>query len=428
MRKPKQPRQANLRKALISAEQEQEQEEFATGGEISTTTPPNSLADSVSTAPLPSAKSQLSAFESNELTASTAANVAESVRTSHSTTQNTARSTARGESNFHKPIFTKNKTFFKKLFQKHLESPQVKKDVSLLHEKKVAQRKKILPNLKAYFTNFLEKIKRFFDKNATSQKKSTNKNTANSQGESAISLASRLAEKQSERRKVRLRRFAICGGVFALVGSMVWALLFAPFARFNSTQVIIEGIAAPSAISETQVRNVVQAYDGNPLLLLKNSGLLADLENIAEVSKAELTVSFFSTPKISLQVAKPVFCIVQGDQCKAVNMQGKMMKVAQNDLANVPRLGGIPSNKNRAQVVEAALTLFSALDPAIKEQIAQVDYSAAGQFSFELKDKRKVIWGISAQNNVKAKILLALLNESGKKNFDVSLPEAPVTN
>lgn len=427
MRKPKQPRQSNLRQALISAEQEQGQEEFATGGEISTTPPPNSLADSVSTAPLPSAKSQLSAFESVELTASTADTVTEAVRTS-STRRNTARSTTREESNFDKSIFGKNKTFFKKIFQKHLESPQVKKDVSLLHEKKVEQREKILPNLKTFFANFLGKIKRIFDKNSTSQKKSPNKNATNSQGESAISLASRLAEKQSERRKVRLRRFAICGGVVALVGSVVWALLFAPFARFNSTQVIIEGIAAPSAISETQVRNVVQAYDGNPLLLLKNSGLLADLENIAEVSKAELTVSFFSTPKISLQVAKPVFCIVQGDQCKAVNMQGKMMKVAQNDLANVPRLGGIPSNKNRAQVVEAALTLFSALDPAIKEQIAQVDYSAAGQFSFELKDKRKVIWGISAQNNVKAKILLALLNESGKKNFDVSLPEAPVAN
>lgn len=250
----------------------------------------------------------------------------------------------------------------------------------------------------------------------------------NESGESAISLEARLAERKLENRKVILRRIAIIvGGILGLV-ALVWLLFAAPFARFDATAATIKGTQAPSIIDQAKVKQIVRKYDGEPLLLLGQSDLQGELNAIPEVASVQLDVSFVNGVEISLQPAKPVFCIQRGEQCQALNQHGKVMKADPKDLENVPRLGEIPKGKKQEKVVDETLDLLAVIAPEVKAQIAQVDYSGAGQFSFKLKDGRSVNWGISEQNDLKAQILQVLLQEEGKNSFDVSLPEAPVAS
>ncbi|XCB30325.1 cell division protein FtsQ/DivIB [Arcanobacterium hippocoleae] len=129
-----------------------------------------------------------------------------------------------------------------------------------------------------------------------------------------------------------------------------------------------------------------------------------------------------------LQPAKPIFCVPQGDTCTALNFRGQVMKADPKDLTEIVRLGAIPAGKKQEKVVELTLALLKAIDAEVKNQIAQVDYSASGQFMFHLKNGITVNWGISEKNEMKAKILKVLMMEKDKKHFDISMPEAPVAS
>ncbi|MDR6939000.1 cell division protein FtsQ/DivIB [Arcanobacterium hippocoleae] len=246
------------------------------------------------------------------------------------------------------------------------------------------------------------------------------------QAQSAVSLDARIAEKKHERRRVRYRRIGISFGALGIILVALWILLFAPFARFDPESVEVQGATPPSTIDPAQVAKILQNYTGEPLLFLRKSGITQELQQIPEVGSVNFEISFGAPVRINLEMAKPVFCVPQGDSCQAVNATGQKMRVSANDLTNIPRLGPVPENKDQAQVVQAALELLNVIAPDLRALIARVDYSPAGQFSFHLTDNRTVNWGISEFNDVKAKILRSLLTEPGKTSFDVSLPEAPV--
>ena len=247
-------------------------------------------------------------------------------------------------------------------------------------------------------------------------------------GESAISLEARLTERKQERRRVIWRRVLVLLSVIAGLAVIAWLALAAPFARFDAGAAKISGANAPSIINHAKVKEIAQKYDGVPLLLLGQSDLQQELSKIPEVETAQLDISLVHGVEISLRPASPVFCLQRGDQCVALNRHGVQMNANPQDLENVPRLGEIPEGKQQEKVVDATIQLLAAIDPDVRAQIAQVNYSAAGQFSFKLKDGRAVNWGISGQNEVKAQILQVLLQEAEKRNFDVSLPEAPVAS
>ena len=240
-----------------------------------------------------------------------------------------------------------------------------------------------------------------------------------------VSLAARRAERKADRRRKYLRRIGIGGGVTLFVLLLVWILFFSPLLRLNPQKVEITGVEDGSLIKVTQVQEVVEKHKGDSLLLISHSGLKADLEKLPEVQKAQLKASLRGNLKIALQSEVPAFCLVNGNECKAISRSGQTLDLPPTILDTLPHLGPLPADVEKEAAVEAARQVVADLGD-LHGKVRTIEISSGYQIAFTLDDSRRVIWGRSDEGQLKAQILRVLLGEN-KQLIDVSIPASPVT-
>ena len=240
-----------------------------------------------------------------------------------------------------------------------------------------------------------------------------------------VSLAARRAERKADRRRKYLRRIGIGVGVALFALLLVWILFFSPLLRLNPQKVEITGVEDGSLIKVAQVQEVVEKHKGDSLLLISHSGLKADLEKLPEVEKAQLKASLRGNLKIALQSEVPAFCLVNGNECKAVSQSGQTLDLPPNILDTLPHLGPLPADVEKESAVEAARQVVADLGD-LHGKVRTIEISSGYQIAFTLDDSRRVIWGKSDEGQLKAQILRLLLGEN-KQLIDVSIPASPVT-
>lgn len=240
-----------------------------------------------------------------------------------------------------------------------------------------------------------------------------------------VSLAARRAERKADRRRKYLRRIGIGVGVALFALLLVWILFFSPLLRLNPQKVEITGVEDGSLIKVAQVQEVVEKHKGDSLLLISHSGLKADLEKLPEVEKAQLKASLHGNLKIALQSEVPAFCLVNGNECKAVSRSGQTLDLPPNILDTLPHLGPLPADVEKESAVEAARQVVADLGD-LHGKVRTIEISSGYQIAFTLDDSRRVIWGKSDEGQLKAQILRLLLGEN-KQLIDVSIPASPVT-
>lgn len=240
-----------------------------------------------------------------------------------------------------------------------------------------------------------------------------------------VSLAARRAERKADRRRKYLRRIGIGVGVALFALLLVWILFFSPLLRLNPQKVEITGVEDGSLIKVAQVQEVVEKHKGDSLLLISHSGLKADLEKLPEVEKAQLKASLRGNLKIALQSEVPAFCLVNGNECKAVSRSGQTLDLPPNILDTLPHLGPLPADVEKESAVEAARQVVADLGD-LHGKVRTIEISSGYQIAFTLDDSRRVIWGKSDEGQLKAQILRLLLGEN-KQLIDVSIPASPVT-
>lgn len=240
-----------------------------------------------------------------------------------------------------------------------------------------------------------------------------------------VSLAARRAERKADRRRKYLRRIGIGVGVALFALLLVWILFFSPLLRLNPQKVEITGVEDGSLIKVAQVQEVVEKHKGDSLLLISHSGLKADLEKLPEVDKAQLKASLRGNLKIALQSEVPAFCLVNGNECKAVSRSGQTLDLPPNILDTLPHLGPLPADVEKEAAVEAARQVVADLGD-LHGKVRTIEISSGYQIAFTLDDSRRVIWGKSDEGQLKAQILRVLLGEN-KQLIDVSIPASPVT-
>lgn len=227
-------------------------------------------------------------------------------------------------------------------------------------------------------------------------------------------------------RRVRNRRRLIAGLValglvfLGLIAVAVWSPLL------SLKQITIEGA---NRVDAAAVHDAIAGQLGTPLALI-------DLGRIEQELAAFPLIRSYTTESVpphtlvvTIVERQPVGLVADGATFAVVDPAGVVLDYSPTRLEGLPVINAGEAsigNPAYASVIEVLL----ALPPELHAQVDSITASTKDDVSFVLTgDQRSVVWGSVDRSDFKARVLAALLTaqgESGRLEFDIRAPDAPV--
>lgn len=226
-----------------------------------------------------------------------------------------------------------------------------------------------------------------------------------------------FARRQWAGRWLRWRYVVLAVLLVALLAGAVWLLLFS-----RTLAVRTVAVSGESTLSATRIRDVAQVPRGEPLVLVDLAAVEARVQALAEVRDAAVTRHWPDTVTVEVEERTPVAVVEIGGGLRGLDVEGVVFREFRSVPAGLPRVE-TPVDTSRDALREAA-AVVSALPGDIAGRVDHVEVSTVDQISLALRDGRTVVWGSAEQSDIKAEVLMALLEQPGA-TYDVSVPGQP---
>ncbi|MFC8046918.1 cell division protein FtsQ/DivIB [Nocardia sp. NPDC057353] len=214
-------------------------------------------------------------------------------------------------------------------------------------------------------------------------------------------------------RRRRLPRPARWGvlGVAVLVTAVAVAYLTPAFAVRT---VRVEGAAA---VPEDAVRAELGVPDGLSMLRIDTTAMAARVASIPKISTARVQRVFPGTVLVTVRERTPVLWFTGPGGAHLVDAEAVEYAVepAPPGVPELAAAGATPATR------QAAVTVLTALPPALAAEVAKVEARSASDIVLTLRDGRTVLWGGAEDAARKAAVVGPLLTRDGTI-FDVSSP------
>ncbi|MGO1591201.1 MAG: cell division protein FtsQ/DivIB [Ancrocorticia sp.] len=244
---------------------------------------------------------------------------------------------------------------------------------------------------------------------------------------STTELSERRLEKQSERRRLILKRVGVLGGGVFLVLTLVWVLFFSSILGLQKDDITVSGLNDQEAVTEAEVIAVVGEWEGSPTLRLPESTIESSLtESFPLIETANVNGQAPHGANVTLTLREPIACLLEDGECVAIDAHGARIPVPEETADALPRL---TLDKGQDAAGEAAMSMIEVLDalPAgTRERVESIEVSDTLQMTLKLNGGAEVTWGRAEDNDFKAEVLTVLLEQEAD-SYDVSVPSAPVT-
>lgn len=238
-----------------------------------------------------------------------------------------------------------------------------------------------------------------------------------------------------ERRKANIRVIAIRSAVgvlaAALLGVLIWLLLFSPVFRLESSAISVSG--ANEWVSASTIHGIADKQSGKSLFLVSSDEVSKQLKAIPGVSEARVSKHFPKSLSVDIKAQKPAAMLKSGDTLTAVDAQARVLNSVKNaDVKGIPVIevkNVDASLSNRS--VKGALTILAALPESMRKQITKVTVETQDSVTTTLNDGEHVIvWGDSSQLKLKMAEVDKILNDPNVigdyRQVDVSAPSRPI--
>ena len=201
----------------------------------------------------------------------------------------------------------------------------------------------------------------------------------------------RIAVRRAAGRR-RLRWVVVIGGVVA-VALVALVLLASPILSIR--RVDVEGVvyADPERVGE-----VVASLKGDPILTADLSGAESDLEAIAWIKAARVSMHLPSRVMIQIAERTPMafFRAVDGFN-RVIDIDGRVLDVIEGDPVDYPPIRGTGPNATPGDLVGqpflGAVQLLNALPRDLRLRVIAAVASPEGELSLELTDGVTVLFG-----------------------------------
>lgn len=232
-----------------------------------------------------------------------------------------------------------------------------------------------------------------------------------------------LAHERFRRRAAQVRRrpWRYAGGLLAvllLAAGVVYLFGFSP--AFVVEEVRVEG--AEGALAEDVVAAAAVPH-GVPLTRVDTGAVEERVLEDLRVREVEVQRSWPSAVTLVVELREPALAVSQsGRPLQLADASGVVYDTVEKRPKGVPQVGA-PAGDLDPESLVGVLEMRAALPEQILEDVRGMRVSSGGELRFDLGAVR-VEWGPPEQAALKAKVLEALLQQSG---VDPEAEEQPVT-
>jgi cell division protein FtsQ len=238
----------------------------------------------------------------------------------------------------------------------------------------------------------------------------------------AVPASVRRFSQRAHRRRLRAALPWLVGlGAVALLagaGAIVWYTPLVGVAEIR--------VGGTHLVTPDQVRAAAAVRPGTPLVRVDPAEVGSRVGRLVPVARATVTREWPRALRIRVVERTPVAAVpLAGGRVSIVDRSGVVFDSAARVPTGLPvvRLArpgaGDPTTK-------AALSVLAALNPRLREPLAQLVADAPARIRLELRDGRQIIWGDASQNQAKVRVATIMLDRNDKI-MDVSAPGVVTT-
>jgi cell division protein FtsQ len=227
---------------------------------------------------------------------------------------------------------------------------------------------------------------------------------------------SRRARQRRSRRRKALAFFVIVL-VLALIGSSLWAMYFSPVLATKRVNVV-----GTSELEPAQVSLAAQVPLGVPLARQDLDAITQRTTTLRAIATASVTRVWPNTIKVAVVERRPVIAVQQPEGYVLIDKSGVAYQTQHvlppEVLLAVVNPGDVPLLSDMATVAAAS-------PKKLRRMVDRMTASNRDSITLVLESGKTVTWGSSADSELKAHVVLALLKRKPKSSIDVSSPHNP---
>jgi cell division protein FtsQ len=210
--------------------------------------------------------------------------------------------------------------------------------------------------------------------------------------------------------------------VVALAALGCWAVWWSPLLDVRRVEVV-----GAHHVPVTEIRATAAVQMGRPLARLDADGIADRVESIARVADVAIDRRWPHTIRIIVEERTPAVAVAGTGGFLLVDGTGFAFETVATRPAGVPLVVGADAAALGADRVDAVVETLAAIPPVIRAKVTEVAAPSAETVALTLRDGVHIVWG-SAQDGARKAIVLTALMRTRARLYDVSVPDAPVTD
>ncbi|MCW2832396.1 MAG: Cell division protein FtsQ [Nocardioides sp.] len=228
----------------------------------------------------------------------------------------------------------------------------------------------------------------------------------------------RFARRQWARRWMRWKFAVAVVSLVALVGAAVWLVFYST--TLSVTRVDVVG---NKLLSDDRVTRVAAVPAGEQLALVDLEEATRRVETLSEVVDADVTRAWPDTVLITLTERVAVAVVELGGRIRGLDADGVLFREYTSVPPGLPRVQ--PQTSTGTDALKEAAGVVSTLPRDLAARVDHVEVQTIDQITLVLRDGREVRWGSAEESELKATVLVRLLEAQQAPVYDVSVPASP---
>jgi cell division protein FtsQ len=238
--------------------------------------------------------------------------------------------------------------------------------------------------------------------------------TASRPARTASKRPGRKARRSWRRKALALTAIVL---VLTLLAASLWVVYFSSV--FVTKRVNVVGI---HELTPAQVGLAVQVPLGVPLARQDLAEIVARASTLPAVEAVTVTRSWPNTITVSVVERRPVLAM---HQARGYVIVDKLGVAYQTRLTRPPNIVLAEVSPGDVRLLSEVAIVAAALPDALRRKVNLITASNRDRIALTLGSGLSVTWGSSADSELKAQVVLALLKRKPQVSIDVSSPHNP---
>lgn len=227
--------------------------------------------------------------------------------------------------------------------------------------------------------------------------------------------------KKKQRRSFRRTALAVLvvAVVLALLAGSLWVVYYS-----NALVTKRVNVIGTRDLNPVQVSFTAQVPVGVPLARQDLDAISERVTTMPAIEAATVTRSWPNTITVSVIERQPVFAVLQPDGYLVVDKHGVAY---QTQPTPPPKAVLADVNPQDQPLLGEIAVVATAMPEKLSRKVKLITASSRDSITLLLGSGRTVAWGSSADSELKAQVVMALLKRKPQSSIDVSSPHNPAT-